>query len=515
SVMEGRAFSGVSNYSAYVGTFSWFADVSFMFTSPWLVFSGTDARDANVTVVFRSLWKQLWKPDTQVTEKGSIYTVSLYLFNEESMPMHSCVLASANSIANTTVTIPLKEFFGRPMKFKIGIGGRINTMNTTLGDLWDEQIIQIGACSIQAFHQPTFVYSSLVTKWNGYEMLAMNAEATNVSAFGGVRNITLTNMPAGYSTAGSAGIFGAIATPITPGGTSSNGILDNYHFQADWRKTTQQTWGLGSADGYDYSSSTSTNFLNASTTMVSNAEANWRVQGSGTSQHTWAELVLRGAMRGTKYSWVGLGVEIQAPLVPGRIFASMQAHVELDIDTCIVSSSTYNITVAVQTASGLHVLRTYSKAEMPAGHRSIDLDLTPVITNATGIHYFMILLEGSPFGPLSVLRYIKARVESIEILATYIETGSYIGVSAAAGKDSVSFLSSPRAAGEWAYAITTYNDSLVPARIRFLGSGSITRLVRGGIADAGIYARFDAELVNVNGSILTCPIYSSWINPTT
>nr|MDO8114866.1 hypothetical protein [Candidatus Sigynarchaeota archaeon] len=103
SVMEGRAFSGVSNYSAYVGTFSWFADVSFMFTSPWLVFSGTDARDANVTVVFRSLWKQLWKPDTQVTEKGSIYTVSLYLFNEESMPMHSCVLASANSIANTTV----------------------------------------------------------------------------------------------------------------------------------------------------------------------------------------------------------------------------------------------------------------------------------------------------------------------------------------------------------------------------------------------------------------------------
>nr|MDO8113838.1 hypothetical protein [Candidatus Sigynarchaeota archaeon] len=75
SVMEGRAFSGVSNYSAYVGTFSWFADVSFIYTSPWLVFSGTDARDANVTVVFRSLWKQLWKPDTQVTEKGSIYTV--------------------------------------------------------------------------------------------------------------------------------------------------------------------------------------------------------------------------------------------------------------------------------------------------------------------------------------------------------------------------------------------------------------------------------------------------------
>nr|MDO8112931.1 LamG-like jellyroll fold domain-containing protein [Candidatus Sigynarchaeota archaeon] len=249
--------------------------------------------------------------------------------------------------------------------------------------------------------------------------------------------------------------------------------------------------------------------------MISNAEANWRVQGSGTSQHTWAELVLRGAMRGTKYSWVGLGVEIQAPLVPGRIFASMQARVELDIEASIGSSDKYNITVAVQTASGLHVLRTYSKAEMPAGHRSIDLDLTPVITNATGIHYFMVLLEGSPFGPLSILKYMKARIESIEILATYIETGSYIGVSAAAGKDSVSFLSSPRAAGEWAYAITTYNDSFVPAQLRFLGSGSITRLVRGGIADAGIYARVDADLVNVNGSILTCPIYSGWINPTT
>nr|MDO8111911.1 hypothetical protein [Candidatus Sigynarchaeota archaeon] len=510
--MEGRPFSGISNHTAYIGSFSWFSNVSFLFSSPWLVFSGKNASSANLTLRYRSLWEIHGTPDTKRGKDTPIYSIYACVFNDENMIVYAVNVSSGDAIPWTTTTIPLAPLFTNPMKFRIGIGGTINTMSTTVHDLWDEQMLEFDSCSILARHNPAFASSSLVSGWNGYDMVVMNTEGASESQFTGSRVTEVTNMPEWCSSTTADSIHGAIYTPITSGNGTRTGILNNYHIQMDWRKSGQQTWGLGSADGFDYASSMSHDFLSASPGMVSTAEANWRVQWSNGVQRSWAELALKGSFTGSGYRWIGMGVEMQAPLVPGRQFEGVRARVVLDMDTCIASSDQYNVSIAVQGGTGLIVRYTGNKAQLSRGQHVVTVDLTPAITNATGVYYFMIILEGSSMW--SPWRYVKARVESIEIIATYTDASTYIGMSASAGAGPGSWYSSPQAEGEWVYEITSYNDTYSPVDVQFLGTGCISRLVRGGVVDAGIYARVTIELERANGTSIAFTVFNSWVNPT-
>nr|MDO8111356.1 hypothetical protein [Candidatus Sigynarchaeota archaeon] len=514
NVMQGSAFSGISNVSLYVGGFSMGETVSFVMKSQWLYFQGKNATSASISVRFRSLWEKhgsYWD-----TKRGneSIYTVFISVFDTDDMMIYYEEIARSDAIPWTTTCVNLTAFFQDPMRFRIGIGGVIKTMGTTItADLWDEQMLLFDSLRCEVFHGPVFVASSAMNAWQGYDAYITSAEATNDSLFSASKDATLTNMPARYSSVPDA-LHGTIYTPFGQGSSSNIGLLTDFHFQSDWRKPGLQTWGLGNGtsaqDGFDYGSSTGSNYLNASSTMVNGAEANWKVEWSGGVQHSWAELVLKSNIATKFHAWVGLGTEFQIPAAPGKAFSDARIRISLDMIVCDgllkFPKENYNITVLVQGADGLHVIYKNTSAYLVQGHHDLDIDATPFITNCSAPYYLMVILEGS----WSLYKRVKAQVESIEVLATFTESGSFIGVAATASKGVSSYSTSPRAIGDWEYAITSYNLTEMPVAVQFLGSGSISRIMRGGAADTGIHTRIDIVVESSTGSCISYPVHSGW-----
>ncbi len=509
--MQGTPFTGVGEHEMYVGEFSTLEDVQFLAKSPWLYFESFNAT-ATFTIRYRSLWERHTNWDSKPDEVEPVYTVFMTLYDQNDMLINWVNLTSGDSIPWTTSTIDLSSYFTRPTKVRVGFGGYINTLITGPLDNWDEEMILVDFVAFEAkWSIPTYVASTgLMGAWSGYERSISTAEAVNDSLFSGSTSVTLTNMPAPISSVtGSGAIYSSIYTPFAQNITS--GLLTNYDFQEEWRKSGAQTWAFnGTDDGFDYGGSTNADFT-MSNGLPQTTSAGWEIGWVDGSQRSWAKLAMNGAMFGTGYRWLGIGTEVSIPRVQDYPLVDLQLRLVLDLDIdngfLVLPCEHYWASVQFQDGEGIHELARMNETTLVEGHHVVVVDGSAILSDWTGSGYFMVCLEGNNW---IGWKTVTLKIESWEVIATYTTSQRYVGMRSEPGSSSSSY-AYPRATSEWTWAgNVTVHDSYA-----LNGTVAIARLERGGISDGGIYARVETELTELVGGTTVdraLTIYEGWVS---
>ncbi len=456
---------------------------------------------------FRSLWEQHgWSKDTPADDQP-IYSLACAVLSRDEMVVYWEDIVQGNDLPWQVPVINLTALFTNPMKFRVAIVGKIHPMETR--DLWDEQMLLLDyACCTARWSTPLYVASSAMSDWAGYERQVNSVEGANSSLFSGEETVYITNMPQACSNVSAGAIYGAIGSPAAAG-TIPGGLLDvNFHFQLDWRKSGTQTWGLGTADGLDYASSTSTDILNVSSAMVPTASVGWKVAWQDGSQRSWAELKLKGSLLGSGRRFVAMGTEFQLPQVYGRAWDSLTARIEMDmdiIDGLIRSNEHYWISVYAQDRAGAHLVYNQTDATLGEGHHVILANLTGIMTNWTSATYLIVSLGASNmYGRKTII----AAVESMELIAMCTSSQPYVGVSSQSNTGDN--FATPVSTSEWTWSS---GSPLEAANMSLLVFHALDRITRGIEVDGGTSVRVVLAARGAGGGILaTSTLYDGWFS---
>ncbi|NMC03989.1 MAG: hypothetical protein GYA24_02195, partial [Candidatus Lokiarchaeota archaeon] len=509
-VQDGSPFHGMTDHEWYAGTFSCTNPIRFVLKSPWLYFEGKNAT-AQFSFRVRSLWEKNGLYYDTFGSSNMTYRLDVVVYDRDQLPVAWYEVARGPDIPWRVPVINLTSLFTNPRVVRIGIVGEIRPLTTRGADLWDEQMLLIDYVRFQArWELPTYVASSAMNNWNGYERRVQSVEGQATSLFGGTDNLTYTSMPRSVTSLSQGAEFGAICTPASSTTPAGGRFDENYHFQLDWRKQGTQTWGIGSAaDGFDYGSAPGHDITTISPTMVSTAAVGWRVTWENGEQRSWAQLKLFSSLLGSGHRFVAIGNEFQLPTVYGRAWSSVAARIVLDVKVFDglfqFPNERYWVSVHVQDGNATYLAYNASNNILVEGRHVIVADFTPFVMNWTSMKYLIVSLHGS--NHLGI-KSIVVGLESIELLATSTSNTKHVGVKAT--RSGSGTYSTPTMEGTWRW---TGSQAVNATNTSISFTLSVDRVIRGLLVDGGTSARLTVEMRNGVGIVLASTrVFDGWVD---
>nr|MDO8112992.1 hypothetical protein [Candidatus Sigynarchaeota archaeon] len=522
SVAYGSPFIHVGEHALCLGEFSEHSDFSMGMVSPYVIYEGTGAFTADMTVRYRGFWEQRGNdPDAKMQNKP-IFNFYIEILNfQDKVIYHADNLASGDSIPWTTTCLNITSLFQSPMKFRIKIGASIPASilkSASMRDLDDSWYCAFDFVKLSVRTPFCFTSSAQATgSFGSWQWIESTKEAIGSSVFANSNEtITATNMNSWDSSLDS-GLFCIVTSPYTSATTGQTGLGDNPEFYYDWRKPVQ-TWNFSSQcwDGYDFGCSNTSDYSVSLPSLLPTTAVGWKSTMQSGVESSYAELKLmsRSVKTKTGYRWVGLACEFQVDSLPPR--TPISGTLELDVETIVndfifsFKNEHYNFSVFIQDGDGLH--QVFKSVDDLLGMHHVTCDITPFVS-VPGVSRLIYILEGNSWWGM---KDVMVRIHRTEIKVGYVNMIPHVGISATAGVSSGMISTMPRAEGEWSCVMPMEQMNMsvwpeTPDNFTITGTISRNAIIRGGMLDGGINAEVQVNFIDAgNQTFRSIILLNAW-----